>query len=107
VAVRSVLHLGQIQVGLAEPIRVCQGSDIDILLPHEVPFEKDGEPSLLKPCTMRISHKCRSLVLTPSVSNNGSTTHAIEKVLLNAERGGIISNFQRNFLLKEFSNLLR
>ena len=45
VSIRSLFHMAQITVGVAQPERVCQGSEIKIFVPEaeSMPFQVDGE----------------------------------------------------------------
>jgi len=54
VGVMGTLHLGQTQVGLAAPIKICQCSEIDIHIKRSIPMQADGEPWGEKPCHLNI-----------------------------------------------------
>ena len=57
VAVNGSLHLGEMNVGLARPIQLCQGREISIELVTPIAMQVDGEPWTQKPCKLTIRHK--------------------------------------------------
>lgn len=103
VAVRSLFHLGQVQVGLAEPVRVCQGRNVRIEVPMEVPFQIDGEPRILQPCVIHISHKGESFVLSPVKTHDDVIMNKVTEILDAAVKDGIITSSQRSVLLRELN----
>eukprot|EP00388_Colpodella_angusta_P043293 GDKK01059047.1.p1 GENE.GDKK01059047.1~~GDKK01059047.1.p1 ORF type:complete len:192 (+),score=42.75 GDKK01059047.1:828-1403(+) len=66
VGVRSAFHLGQVQVGLAEPLRVAQGRALVLRINTELPMQVDGEPRLISPCELHITHCAQFPVLHPA-----------------------------------------
>lgn len=58
VAFKSLFHLGQVQVGLAKALRLCQGRSVCLHVSGSLPLQVDGEPQLLEGnCRISISHK--------------------------------------------------
>lgn len=54
IAFRSLLHLGRVQVGLAQSIKIAQGRSLKFQIRSKVPYQVDGEPCWLEPCTVKI-----------------------------------------------------
>eukprot|EP00916_Digyalum_oweni_P014957 GHVL01024443.1.p1 GENE.GHVL01024443.1~~GHVL01024443.1.p1 ORF type:complete len:813 (+),score=143.14 GHVL01024443.1:153-2591(+) len=107
VAVKSLFHLGQVQVGLATPIRICQGKEIVIRLAPEVPIQVDGEPQMLAPnSTVTIKHKHECFVLSPSETAVTKSLRAVNDVLEWATSEGIIGQNQKFILLRELSKCI-
>lgn len=65
IGVRSTFHLGQVQVGLAEPIRIAQGRSVKLTIFEELPMQVDGEPRMIPPCELHITHCAQVPVLHP------------------------------------------
>lgn len=63
VAFKSLLHLGQVQVGLAHAVKLAQGKEIRLILQTTVPIQIDGEPLQLGPCEIKISWKSSTTML--------------------------------------------
>ena len=58
VAVTGALHLGQLNVGVAKPVQIAQGSRVRIELKRKLPVQIDGEPWMQRaPATLKISVK--------------------------------------------------
>ncbi|CDJ42963.1 diacylglycerol kinase, putative [Eimeria tenella] len=58
VAFKSLFHLGQVQVGLAKALRLCQGRSVCLHVSGSLPLQVDGEPQLLEgSCRIAITHK--------------------------------------------------
>eukprot|EP00127_Corallochytrium_limacisporum_P005773 Clim_evm152s210 gene=Clim_evmTU152s210 len=54
VGIMGSAHLGSVQVGVGKRYRVAQGSKISIEIERPLPFQIDGEPFMLGPCTVDI-----------------------------------------------------
>ncbi|EZG79585.1 putative diacylglycerol kinase [Gregarina niphandrodes] len=63
---RSLLHLGRVQVGMADSVKIAQGKSFVICIKNKVPYQVDGEPSTISHAVCRIKWKCRTTVLTCS-----------------------------------------
>lgn len=48
VAFKSLIHLGQVQVGLAKALRICQARKLRLCTRTPTPLQIDGEPSMLE-----------------------------------------------------------
>eukprot|EP01053_Blabericola_migrator_P000952 Blabericola_migrator_1__951@NODE_1239_length_5016_cov_82_322287_g838_i0_p1_GENE_NODE_1239_length_5016_cov_82_322287_g838_i0NODE_1239_length_5016_cov_82_322287_g838_i0_p1_ORF_typecomplete_len1008_score152_42DAGK_acc/PF00609_19/3_2e42DAGK_cat/PF00781_24/1_4e25C1_1/PF00130_22/0_0019C1_1/PF00130_22/8_7e07C1_2/PF03107_16/0_00029C1_2/PF03107_16/1_8e03Zf_RING/PF16744_5/2_9Zf_RING/PF16744_5/0_023DUF2277/PF10041_9/0_41PHD_4/PF16866_5/36PHD_4/PF16866_5/0_88_NODE_1239_length_5016_cov_82_322287_g838_i038130 len=65
VAFKSLLHLGRVQVGLADSIKIGQGSEFKFIINSRVPFQVDGEPQMLGPtCRVRVFWKATVAMLS-------------------------------------------
>eukprot|EP01054_Gregarina_sp_Poly1_P005941 Gregarina_sp_Poly_1__5940@NODE_3129_length_1354_cov_96_699301_g1127_i4_p1_GENE_NODE_3129_length_1354_cov_96_699301_g1127_i4NODE_3129_length_1354_cov_96_699301_g1127_i4_p1_ORF_typecomplete_len144_score17_21DAGK_acc/PF00609_19/3_5e12_NODE_3129_length_1354_cov_96_699301_g1127_i4492923 len=64
VAFSSLLHLGRVQVGLADSVKLGQGAEFRFVVNSKVPFQIDGEPQLLSPCQLRIFWKATVSMLS-------------------------------------------
>ncbi|CAG0892538.1 unnamed protein product [Darwinula stevensoni] len=51
----SSFHIAQMQVGLSEPFRLGQASEVRIILKEKIPMQVNGEPWKQSPCEMSIS----------------------------------------------------
>ncbi|KFG39182.1 putative diacylglycerol kinase [Toxoplasma gondii p89] len=104
VGFKSLFHLGQVQVGLAKPVRLCQGRDIQLVLPQEIPLQIDGEPTMLQAeTTMHITwHGETPVLLASDKSAQTQTLAAVQQVLATAYSRGLLSDYQFAQLANEF-----
>ncbi|MGH0130662.1 UNVERIFIED_CONTAM: hypothetical protein FKN15_063128 [Acipenser sinensis] len=66
VGVFGSFHCAQIQVKLANPVRIGQAHTVRLILKSgKMPMQVDGEPWAQGPCTITITHKTRALMLYP------------------------------------------
>uniref|UniRef100_A0A7N8XTI4 Diacylglycerol kinase n=1 Tax=Mastacembelus armatus TaxID=205130 RepID=A0A7N8XTI4_9TELE len=64
VAVFGSFHCAQIQVKLANPVRLGQAHTVRLVLKSsKMPMQVDGEPWAQGPCTITITHKTQALML--------------------------------------------
>ncbi|XP_041077108.1 diacylglycerol kinase epsilon-like [Polyodon spathula] len=64
VGVFGSFHCAQIQVKLANPVRIGQAHTVRLILRSgKMPMQVDGEPWAQGPCTITITHKTRALML--------------------------------------------
>ncbi|XP_039199504.1 diacylglycerol kinase epsilon isoform X1 [Crotalus tigris] len=64
VGVNGSFHCAQIQVKLANPVRLGQAHTVRLILKNsKMPMQVDGEPWAQGPCTITITHKTHALVL--------------------------------------------
>ncbi|KAB5584666.1 hypothetical protein PHYPO_G00110120 [Pangasianodon hypophthalmus] len=64
VGVFGSFHCAQIQVKLANPVRLGQGHTVRLVLKSSrMPMQVDGEPWAQGPCTITITHKTQALML--------------------------------------------
>lgn len=59
----SVTHVGLLKIGIGEPIRLGQGSEIKLHLKKRVPMQVDGEPWEQEPGTITVTHSYQASVL--------------------------------------------
>lgn len=59
----SALHVGLLKLGVGEPIRLGQGSEIKLHLKNRVPMQVDGEPWEQEPGTITVTHSYQAPVL--------------------------------------------
>ncbi|PFH33011.1 hypothetical protein BESB_082100 [Besnoitia besnoiti] len=120
VGFKSLFHLGQVQVGLAKPVRICQGRELKLILPQEVPLQIDGEPTMLQAnTTMHITWNAETPVLLASDKSAERQTLATVQqvnfcenfcvsavfclqVLATAYSRGLLNDYQFAQLAKEF-----
>ncbi|CBZ51799.1 hypothetical protein NCLIV_015910 [Neospora caninum Liverpool] len=106
VGFKSLFHLGQVQVGLAKPVRICQGRDIKLILPQEIPLQIDGEPTMLQPeTTMHITWNGETPVLLASDKSAQTQTLAAVQQASGGfwgSRRGLLSDYQFAQLAYEF-----
>ncbi|KFG48117.1 putative diacylglycerol kinase, partial [Toxoplasma gondii TgCatPRC2] len=91
-------------VGLAKPVRLCQGRDIQLVLPQEIPLQIDGEPTMLQAeTTMHITwHGETPVLLASDKSAQTQTLAAVQQVLATAYSRGLLSDYQFAQLANEF-----
>ncbi|XP_070592106.1 diacylglycerol kinase epsilon isoform X1 [Erythrolamprus reginae] len=64
VGVNGSFHCAQIQVKLANPVRLGQAHTVRLILKNsKMPMQVDGEPWAQGPCTITITHKTHALML--------------------------------------------
>ena len=107
VAVVGTFHLGQTQVGLAQPIKLCQCSQVDVRLTSPYPIQADGEPWDEAACTFTIrSMASRKGVMLKRMQETKHVVGEVHALLEWAERTDVISSSQKESLLLEFSQRL-
>jgi diacylglycerol kinase (ATP) len=62
--VYSTFHIGQLMIGLSEPLRFGQAKEVKIKLLERLPIQVDGEPWLQFPTTVSLSWNSRVKMLT-------------------------------------------
>lgn len=72
---RNIFHLFQVQIGMANAIKLCQGNKITVKMnkkfiqnKNKIYFQYDGEPGFLSIYKLHFTHKCQSLFLSPKGS---------------------------------------
>ncbi|KAK9508998.1 hypothetical protein O3M35_006420 [Rhynocoris fuscipes] len=63
VAISSSFHIAQLQVGLSEPHRLGQASDVKIIVKKKTAMQIDGEPWMQQPCDIHIKLDGQALML--------------------------------------------
>nr|XP_033817816.1 diacylglycerol kinase epsilon [Geotrypetes seraphini] len=91
VGVFGSFHCAQIQIKLANPVRLGQAHTVRLILKSsKMPMQVDGEPWAQGPCTITITHKTHALMLyhmgeqtddddTSSISEHEPTKHPEEE----------------------------
>ena len=107
VGIKSILHLGECQVGLSKAVRVTQGRKLTIEIQgkEEVPLHIDGEPEIVQgPLKVNIEVKDQVVMLSKTVEKYQRVAKKVMDVLNWAEVNNIIKQDQKDVLLKEFAN---
>ncbi|KAL1449776.1 hypothetical protein WDU94_002251 [Cyamophila willieti] len=65
-ALYSSFHIARLQVGLSEPLKLGQVSQVKIKLSGKTPMQIDGEPWLQPPAMITLSHVDKANVLVLS-----------------------------------------
>nr|KYP58329.1 Diacylglycerol kinase 1 [Cajanus cajan] len=105
VCVCGAWHLGKLQVGLSQARRLAQGKVIKIHCSSPFPVQIDGEPFILQPGYLEITHREQAFMLrrTSEEEPKGRATAIMTEVLLDAECNGIINASQKKVLLQEMA----
>eukprot|EP00917_Polyrhabdina_sp_WS-2016_P024463 GHVP01052943.1.p1 GENE.GHVP01052943.1~~GHVP01052943.1.p1 ORF type:complete len:566 (+),score=95.49 GHVP01052943.1:1028-2725(+) len=105
VGVRNIYHLGQAQVGIQDPIKLCQGQRIKIEIPVPVPVQLDGEPIIAEPCFLEVSLCRRTFALAPNelLTNSAKPMEGVLQALDEAETTGVITKEQKSLLVGTIS----
>lgn len=62
--VYSTFHIGQLMIGLSEPVRFGQAKEVRIKLKERLPIQVDGEPWLQFPTTITLKWNSWAKMLT-------------------------------------------
>ncbi|KAI4336481.1 hypothetical protein L6164_015003 [Bauhinia variegata] len=107
VCVCGAWHLGKLQIGLSQARRLAQGNVIKILSSSPFPVQIDGEPFILQPGCLEITHESQVFMLRRASESDdeprGHPAATMTEVLLEAECKGIISASQKKTLLQEMA----
>ncbi|KAJ7957083.1 Diacylglycerol kinase [Quillaja saponaria] len=104
VCVCGAWHLGKLQVGLSQARRLAQGKVIRIHSSSPFPVQIDGEPFILEPGCLEITHHGQVFMLRrASDEPRGHAAAIMAEVLLEAECKGIIDASQKKVLLQEMA----
>ncbi|XP_074320983.1 diacylglycerol kinase 2-like [Silene latifolia] len=104
VCVSGAWHLGKLQVGLSQARRLAQGKYIRIHISSPFPVQIDGEPFILKPGCLEISHHNQVFMLRKvSEEPRAYAAAVMSDVLLDAECKGIINSSQKRVLLEQIA----
>jgi len=100
VAVQGSLHLAQMKVGMSDAVKLNQGFYYEFELSKPVPVQVDGEPWIEPAGKVVVKFASKALMLKRQENND----HEIINSVMNwASSKGVISQKQKNELLKEFS----
>lgn len=85
----SSFHIAQMQVGLSEPFRIGQGSQLSLRIFHKgkLPMQVDGEPWQQGPATINIQRKCQATMLASADSICAATTPNPEEEFTKSRSG--------------------
>ncbi|KAH8741345.1 hypothetical protein FG386_003192 [Cryptosporidium ryanae] len=100
VGIRSLFHLTQLQVGLTEPVKLCQGRDITVEIPKQIPFQVDGEPKIINKCRLNINLLGKIPILCPEKIEN-TIPLSVKNALELAVQKNIVDNSQRNWITRQ------
>ncbi|XP_047332844.1 diacylglycerol kinase 2 [Impatiens glandulifera] len=106
VCVSGAWHLGKLQVGLSQARRLAQGRIIRIHASSSFPVQIDGEPFILQPGCLEISHHGQVFMFRRVSSPQDPIGHAaaiMMEVLVDAECKGLINATQKRFLLQQMA----
>ncbi|XP_019458478.1 PREDICTED: diacylglycerol kinase 2-like [Lupinus angustifolius] len=105
VCVCGAWHLGKLQVGLSQARRLAQGKAIKIHSSSPFPVQIDGEPFILQPGYLEMTHRGQVFMLrrTSEDEPKGPAAAIMTEVLLDAECKGIINASQKKVLLQEMA----
>lgn len=104
VCVSGAWQLGKLQVGLSQARRIAQGSVIRIHNSSAFPVQIDGEPFMLQPGCLEITHHKQVFMLRKaSEEPKAHATAVMSEVLLDAECKGIINSSQKRLLLEQIA----
>ena len=57
------LHLGQLNIGVDKPVRICQAREVRVVIDRKIPMHVDGEPWEQPSCTMDIKLRNKATML--------------------------------------------
>ncbi|XP_019372695.1 PREDICTED: diacylglycerol kinase epsilon isoform X2 [Gavialis gangeticus] len=80
VGVHGSFHCAQIQVKLANPVRLGQAHTVRLILKSsKMPMQVDGEPWAQGPCTVTITHKTHALMLYHSSEQSDDDASSVSE----------------------------
>jgi diacylglycerol kinase (ATP) len=104
VALRGIVHLGQLQVGMGQAVQLCQCKQAVVVTSQKLPMHVDGEPWGQKPCEVVISaQKEKACMLRRTVSSGGELAQEFLRLLDWGEARGIMTDAGKHVLLEELS----
>ncbi|CAI5743286.1 unnamed protein product [Peronospora destructor] len=103
VAVYGTLHLGQMQVGLSNAVRLCQAKSVSLTLKETLPVQVDGEPWLQHSNEIEISFLQQAFMLSRTVDDRDVVMKKVGEGLDWAEHTHVISSRQHDVLLAEIA----
>ncbi|XP_057971663.1 diacylglycerol kinase 2 isoform X2 [Malania oleifera] len=104
VCICGAWHLGKLQVGLSQARRLAQGRTIRIHASSPFPVQIDGEPFILQPGSLEITHHGQVFMLRrASEEPRGHAAAIVTEVLVDAECKAIIDASQKKLLLQQMA----
>ena len=65
--VYGVRHLGLIKSGIGKAVPLCQGKKLSFQFDNLIPMQVDGEPFMVRPCVVNITHLQSVNITTPTL----------------------------------------
>jgi len=101
VVVHGALHLGQLNIGVDKPVRICQAREVRVVVDRKIPMHVDGEPWEQPACTIDIRLKNKATMLRRTADARGMTIIEMQNTLDWARKEDIISDEQREQIMIE------
>lgn len=101
VVVHGALHLGQLNIGVDKPVRICQAREVRVVVDRKIPMHVDGEPWEQPACTMDIKLRNKATMLRRTADVRGMTVIEMQNTLDWACKEDIISEPQREQIMVE------
>jgi len=101
VVVHGALHLGQLNMGVDKPVRICQAREVRVVVDRKLPMHVDGEPWEQSACTIDISLKNKATMLRRTADARGMTIIQMQDTLDWARRADIINDEQCERIMVE------
>ena len=101
VVVHGALHLGQLNIGVDKPVRICQAREVRVVIDRKIPMHVDGEPWEQSACTMDIKLKNKATMLRRTADVRGMTIIEMQNTLDWARKEEIISDEQCERIMVE------
>lgn len=106
-AVNNLLHLGQIQINIAKPKRVCQGHHIKLTCRtngFKMPVHVDGEPRIIEgPFEVEFSFQDQVYMMAGQKEEKLFQWGKVFQTLEWAESEGHITNAQKEIIINKFN----
>ena len=101
VIVHGALHLGQLNIGVDKPVRICQAREVRVVIDRKIPMHVDGEPWEQPSCTMDIKLRNKATMLRRTADVRGMTIIEMQNTLDWARKEDIISDDQCEHIMVE------
>ena len=101
VVVHGALHLGQLNMGVDKPVRICQAREVRVVVDRKIPMHVDGEPWEQSACTIDITLRNKATMLRRTADARGMTIIQMQDTLDWARRADIISDDQCERIMVE------
>jgi diacylglycerol kinase (ATP) len=101
VVVHGALHLGQLNMGVDKPVRICQAREVRVVVDRKLPMHVDGEPWEQSACTIDITLKNKATMLRRTADARGMTIIQMQDTLDWARRADIINDEQCERIMVE------
>jgi len=101
VVVHGALHLGQLNMGVDKPVRICQAHEVRVVVDQKIPMHVDGEPWEQSACTIDITLRNKATMLRRTADARGMTIIQMQDTLDWARRVNIINDEQCERIMVE------